>query len=286
MQRGRACKGGSEVGRGYRNLPTAVFRVVRARSAWGEEPEKVSRPLLAARRRATLRVQGAPGRVSSRRGGGVRHGIRRGRRDLPGMGCGPSAVAGLPRGLATTSWRGRRRAPESRRFGLKRDGVSRAACGGYAHGIAGGEVVLRMERLRCCATRLLRERGRRCWATKRSWSASSSSTRWQMQGACEGPGPAARVHGARRPAGPSRRRGHTGPEVDKREMRRAHRRGRAHPGDAERGLLCRGARACSQRRPSKRNAPLSAGKPSRCPPRLFDSGRRPELGAPLISLAR
>ena len=36
----------------------------------------------------------------------------------------------------------------------------------------------------------------------------------------------------------------------------------------------------------KRNAPLSAGKPSRCPPRLFDSGRRPELGAPLISLAR
>lgn len=36
----------------------------------------------------------------------------------------------------------------------------------------------------------------------------------------------------------------------------------------------------SQRRPSKRNAPLSAGKPSRCPPRLFDSGRRPELGRP------
>ena len=60
-------KGGSEVGRGYRNLPTSVFRVVRARSAWGEEPEKVSRPLLAARRRATLRVQGAPGRVSGRR---------------------------------------------------------------------------------------------------------------------------------------------------------------------------------------------------------------------------
>ena len=49
---------------------------------------------------------------------------------------------------------------------------------------------------------------------------------------------------------------------------------------AERGLLCRGARACSQRRPSKRNAPLSAGKPSRCLLRLFDSGRRPELGRP------
>ena len=30
-------------------------------------------------------------------------------------------------------------------------------------------------------------------------------------------------------------------------------------------LLCRGARACSQRRPLKRNAPLSAGRPSRCP---------------------
>lgn len=41
-----------------------------------------------------------------------------------------------------------------------------------------------------------------------------------------------------------------------------------------------GTRACSQRRPSKGNAPLSAGKPSRCPPRLFDSGRRPELGRP------
>lgn len=41
-----------------------------------------------------------------------------------------------------------------------------------------------------------------------------------------------------------------------------------------------GARAGSQRRPSKGNAPLSAGKPLRCPPRLFDSGRRPELGRP------
>lgn len=80
MQRGRAVKGGSEVGRGYRNLPTSVFRVVRARSAWGEEPEKVSRPLQAACRRATLRVQGEPGRVSDRRGAGVRHGIGRGRR--------------------------------------------------------------------------------------------------------------------------------------------------------------------------------------------------------------
>lgn len=99
MQRGRAGKGGSEVGRGCRNLPTSVFRVVRARSAWGEEPEKVSRPLRAACRRATLRVQGAPGRVSGRRGGGVRHGIRRGRRDPPGMGCDPSAVARVLAGV-------------------------------------------------------------------------------------------------------------------------------------------------------------------------------------------
>ena len=121
MQRRRACKGGSEVGHGNRSLPTAVFRVVRARSAWGEEPEKVSRPLLAACRRATLRVQGAPGRVSGRRGGGVRHGIRRGRRGPPGMGCDRSAVAGLPRGLATTSRRGRRRVPESWCRGMSRD---------------------------------------------------------------------------------------------------------------------------------------------------------------------
>ena len=51
----------SEVERGCRSLPTSVFCVVRARSAWGEEPEKVSRPLWDACRRATLRVQGAPG---------------------------------------------------------------------------------------------------------------------------------------------------------------------------------------------------------------------------------
>ena len=80
MQRGRACKGESEVGRGNGSLPTAVFRVVRARSAWGEEPEKVSRPLRAACRRATLRVQGASGRVSDQRGEGARHGIGDGRR--------------------------------------------------------------------------------------------------------------------------------------------------------------------------------------------------------------
>lgn len=41
--------------------------------------------------------------------------------------------------------------------------------------------------------------------------------------ACKGPGPAARVPGARRPAGPARCRGLVGPEVDKREVRRAHR---------------------------------------------------------------
>ena len=59
------------------------------------------------------------------------------------------------------------------------------------------------------------------------------------------------------------------------------------PEAAERGLLCRGARACSQRRPSKGSAPLSAGNPSRCllaPPLRFRQA--PGIGAPLISLAR
>lgn len=64
------------------------------------------------------------------------------------------------------------------------------------------------------------------------------------------------------------------------KVRQAHRGRLAHPGDAEQGLYAEGARAGSQRRPSKRSAPLSAGKPSRCPPRLLDSGRRPELGRP------
>lgn len=41
-----------------------------------------------------------------------------------------------------------------------------------------------------------------------------------------------------------------------------------------------GARAGSQRRPSRGNAPLSTGKSSRCSLRLLDSGRRPELGRP------
>lgn len=57
----------------------------------------------------------------------------------------------------------------------------------------------------------------------------------------EGLGPAARVPGARRPAGPARRRGDPGPEVDKPEVRRAHRERRAHPGGPERGPLCGGA---------------------------------------------
>ena len=121
MQRGRAGKGGSEVGRGCRDLPTSVFRVVRARSAWGEEPEKVSRPLLAACRRATLRVQGAPGRVSDQRGEGVRDGIGYGRRGPPGMRCGPSAVAGGARG----GWRRRRGAGA----GCCRVAVTRSASG-------------------------------------------------------------------------------------------------------------------------------------------------------------
>ena len=40
------------------------------------------------------------------------------------------------------------------------------------------------------------------------------------------------------------------------------------------------ARAGSQRRPPKGTAPLSAGKPLRSSLRLFESGRRPELGRP------
>lgn len=131
MQRGRAGKGGSEGGRGNRCIPTAVFRVLRAHSAWGEEPEKVSRPLLAACRRATLRVQGAPGRVSDLRGEGVRDGIGYGRRGPPGMGCGPSTAAGaLAGGLAATSRRGRRVAAESRRRGPNRDSLSRPLAAG------------------------------------------------------------------------------------------------------------------------------------------------------------
>ena len=94
MQRGRAGKGGSEVGRGYRNLPTSVFRVVRARSAWGEEPEKVSRPLRAACRRATLRVQGAPGRVFGSKGRRRAAWNRAWAPGLPDMGCDLSAIAG------------------------------------------------------------------------------------------------------------------------------------------------------------------------------------------------
>ena len=141
MQRGRAGKGGSEVGRGCRNLPTSVFRVVRARSAWGEEPEKVSRPL-----RAPAGVR--PCASKERRAGFGSKGRRRATWNrawapgLPGMGCDPSAVAGLPRGLETTPRRGRRCVPESRCRGPHRDGISRAACGRYAHGIAGGEMVL------------------------------------------------------------------------------------------------------------------------------------------------
>lgn len=83
----------SEVGRGCRSLPTSVFCVVRARSAWGEEPEKVSRPLWATCRRATLRVQG-------RRAGFGSEGRRRTAWNPAwtprpsGHGCTPSTAAG------------------------------------------------------------------------------------------------------------------------------------------------------------------------------------------------
>ena len=77
------------------------------------------------------------------------------------MGCDLSAIAGAPaRVYVGTSRRGRRRVPKSRRFGPKRDGLSRAAHSRYAHGTAGGEAALHAERLRCCAIRPLRERGK------------------------------------------------------------------------------------------------------------------------------
>ena len=58
----------------------------------------------------------------------------------------------------TTSWRGRRRNLRLKCRSMNRDGrLSRAACGRYAHEIAGGEMALHMERLRCCVTRPLRE---------------------------------------------------------------------------------------------------------------------------------
>ena len=281
MQRGRAVKGGSEVGHRNRSLPTAVFRVVRARSAWGEELEKVSRPLLAACRRATLRVQGAPGRVSDRRGGGVRHGIGHGRRGFRTWDAICRRLLGRSRGLRRdVAWR-----TEARfRVAALRSGTgrplpcrSRSICsrGRWRRGGSpcGTATVLRSTSV-----------GRRRTAVdghQREGRASRAARRGGRGGkAGEGAGPAARVHGARRPAGPSRRRGHTGPEVDKREMRRAHRGRRAHPGGCRTRSFMPRARAGSQRRPPKGNAPLSAGKPLRCSLRLFDSGRRPELGRP------
>ena len=98
----RAGKGGSEVGRGYRNLLTSVFALF-ARAAHGAKNPKSVAALRAACRRATLRVQGTPGRVSDRKGAGVRHGIRHGRRGFQAWDAIVSAVAGLP-----WDWRRRR----------------------------------------------------------------------------------------------------------------------------------------------------------------------------------
>ena len=77
----RACRQGRKRSRAWKEKsPDGSFSRCSRAERMGEELEKVSRPLLAARRRATLRVQGAPGRVSDRRGGGVRYGIGHGRR--------------------------------------------------------------------------------------------------------------------------------------------------------------------------------------------------------------
>ncbi len=128
----RACRQGRKRSRAWKEKsPDGSFSRCSRAERMGEELEKVSRPLLAARRRATLRVQGAPGRVSGRRGGGVRHGIGRGRRNPPGMGCGPSAVAGALAGFYVgTSRRGRRRVSESRCHGSNRDSLSRPLAAG------------------------------------------------------------------------------------------------------------------------------------------------------------
>lgn len=72
----------------------------------------------------------------------MRHGIGHGRRGFQAWDAGPSTLQGRSRGLAATSRRGRLRALASRRRGPHRVGVSHAACGRYAHGIAGGEMAL------------------------------------------------------------------------------------------------------------------------------------------------
>lgn len=174
MQCGRAGKGGSEVGRGNRGIPTAVFRVVRARSAWGEEPEKVSQPLWAARRRATLRVQGAPGRVSSQRGGGVRHGIGYGRLGFRAWDAIRRRLPGRSRELAATSRRGRGRVPASRGASV-RNGAAFSAP--LAADMRTGPLAARWPSTwnGYGAAQHIRweKEAKRCWATKRSWSASS-----------------------------------------------------------------------------------------------------------------
>ena len=93
MQRGRAGKGGSEVGRGYRNLPTSVFALF-ARGAHGAKNSK-SVAALAGRPPAC-----DPARPRSARAGFESEGRRRAvwnrawAPGLPDMGCDLSAIAG------------------------------------------------------------------------------------------------------------------------------------------------------------------------------------------------
>lgn len=66
-----------------------------------------------------------------------------------------------PAGIGDDVAAGTEGVPESRRRGMSQDGrLSRAACGRCAHEIAGGEAFRCAERLRCCATRPLREGGK------------------------------------------------------------------------------------------------------------------------------
>lgn len=70
-------------------------------------------------------------------------------------------LLGLSWGLVMISRRGRRRDLRLQCRSMNRDGrLSRAACGRYARGTAGGGAALRAGRLQGCATRPLRKGGK------------------------------------------------------------------------------------------------------------------------------
>ena len=145
----------------------------------GRRTRKVSRPLRAARRRATLRVQGAPGRVSGRRGAGVRHGIGHGRRGFRAWDATLSAVAGALAGFYVgTSRRGRRRVSESRRRGPESGRpFPRRSRPDMRTELSTAAWLSAAERLRCCATRPLREGGKADVGLRREGGAPRAARR-------------------------------------------------------------------------------------------------------------